>query len=144
MPWWYRSTRSNSGANTGTRSSIAAAKHHADSIRGPHNNSGVWTWLTNRRPATAPDLGSSTHQSPAENHYTHMDDAYSPVGVSGEALYAELDRESLNSNNPSYQNTAYSQCGEMVSRNPLNFHLCFCIFPLLLTCTIVIVDFFFA
>lgn len=44
-----------------------------------------------------------------------MDDAYSPVGVSGEALYAELDRESINSNNPSYQNTAYSQCGDVVS-----------------------------
>lgn len=41
-----------------------------------------------------------------------MDDAYSPVGVS-EALYAELDRESVRSANPSYQNTAYSQCGEV-------------------------------
>lgn len=41
-----------------------------------------------------------------------MDDAYSPVGV-GEALYAELDRESVRSANPSYQNTAYSQCGEV-------------------------------
>lgn len=43
-----------------------------------------------------------------------MDDAYSPVGVS-EALYAELDRESVRSANPSYQNTAYSQCGEVSS-----------------------------
>lgn len=121
MPWWYRSTRSGAGGTGGgggVRGSLAVAKHPADSIRGPHNNSGVWTWLTNRRPPSAPDqLGSPTHhQSPAENHYTHMDDAYSPVGVGGEALYAELDRESINSNNPSYQNTAYSQCGEMVSR----------------------------
>lgn len=43
-----------------------------------------------------------------------MDDAYSPVGVN-EALYAELDRESVRSANPSYQNTAYSQCGEVSS-----------------------------
>lgn len=41
-----------------------------------------------------------------------MDDTYSPVGV-GEALYAELDRESVRSGNPSYQNTAYSGCGDV-------------------------------
>lgn len=115
MPWWYRSTRGNATTSSTSRGSLATSKHPADSIRGPHSNSGVWTWLTNRRPPTAPDqLSSPQHQSPAENHYTHMDDAYSPVGMVGEALYAELDRESINSNNPSYQNTAYSQCGEMV------------------------------
>lgn len=40
-----------------------------------------------------------------------MDDAYSPEPTD-EALYAELDRESIRSGNPSYQNTAYSQFGE--------------------------------
>lgn len=45
-----------------------------------------------------------------------MDDSYSPVG---EALYAELDRESIRSANPSYQNTAYSQCGEIDQDVPI-------------------------
>lgn len=48
-----------------------------------------------------------------------MDDAYSPVGVGDEALYAELDRESIRSANPSYQNTAYSQCGEIDQDIPI-------------------------
>lgn len=48
-----------------------------------------------------------------------MDDAYSPVGVGDEALYAELDRESIRSANPSYQNTAYSQCGEIDQEVPI-------------------------
>uniref|UniRef100_T1GWW1 Uncharacterized protein n=1 Tax=Megaselia scalaris TaxID=36166 RepID=T1GWW1_MEGSC len=87
-------------------------KHPSDSIRRPTSNSGVWTWLSNRRPSDGPDQLGPPSSSPAENHYTHMDDAYSPVGVVGEALYAELDRESIRSANPSYQNTAYSQCGE--------------------------------
>lgn len=53
-----------------------------------------------------------------------MDDTYSPVNV-GEALYAELDRESIHSGNPSYQNTAYSQCGEVsyVSIHHITFAL---------------------
>jgi hypothetical protein len=51
-----------------------------------------------------------------------MDDAYSPVGV-GEALYAELDRESIQSANPSYQNTAYSQCGEVSKKHLLIFRI---------------------
>ena len=50
-----------------------------------------------------------------------MDDAYSPVGV-GEALYAELDRESVRSGNPSYQNTAYSQCGEVIIIYDINMN----------------------
>lgn len=77
----------------------------------PSSNSGtVWTWLGQRRVPSGPDpLQPST--SPAENHYTHMDDSYNPE--LGEALYAELDRESLQSGNPSYQNTAYSACGEV-------------------------------
>lgn len=128
-------------------------------------NSGVWTWLTNRRQPSAPEqLGSPQHHlhpSTQENHYTHMDDTYSPVGIAfgahlgssglgpvhflrdssgvciggvsggdndsgdmeigidsvGEALYAELDRESVQSGtNPSYQNTAYSQCGEVIKK----------------------------
>lgn len=87
-------------------------KQTVDNIRaGSHvnTNSGVWTWLSTRRPSSSPidQIGPSSG-SPVENHYTHMmDDAYSPE-PNDEALYAELDRES----NPSYQNTAYSQCGE--------------------------------
>lgn len=120
-------------------------------------NSGVWTWLTNRRQPTAPEqLGSPRsqhHLHPHENHYTHMDENYCPVVVggsynlgssnllrdscgmlerrtdddmggdsTGEALYAELDRESIQSGtNPSYQNTAYSQCGEVELKVALNF-----------------------
>lgn len=44
------------------------------------------------------------------------DSADMEIGIDsvGEALYAELDRESVQSGtNPSYQNTAYSQCGEV-------------------------------
>ncbi|KAM7356428.1 uncharacterized protein ACRADG_002166 isoform 1-T2 [Cochliomyia hominivorax] len=108
QPWWCRNNR-NGGTNG--RNSLSA-KHSADSIRRPTSNSGVWTWLGgSRRSSEGPDQIGPPSSSPAENHYTHMDDAYSPVGVS-EALYAELDRESVRSNNPSYQNTGYSQCGD--------------------------------
>ncbi|XP_017840900.2 uncharacterized protein LOC108598690 [Drosophila busckii] len=108
QPWWCRNNRNGAAQN---RSPISI-KHSADSIRRPTSNSGVWTWLGgSRRSSAGPDQIGPQSQSPAENHYTHMDDAYSPVGVS-EALYAELDRESVRSANPSYQNTAYSQCGE--------------------------------
>lgn len=68
--------------------------------------------MSNRRVSAGPDQLGPPSSSPAENHYTHMDDTYSPVGV-GEALYAELDRESVRSGNPSYQNTAYSGCGDV-------------------------------
>ena len=112
QPWWCRNNRN---AGTNGRNSLSA-KHSADSIRRPTSNSGVWTWLGgSRRSSEGPDQIGPPSSSPAENHYTHMDDAYSPVGVS-EALYAELDRESVRSNNPSYQNTGYSQCGD-VSRH---------------------------
>ncbi|CAD7083443.1 unnamed protein product [Hermetia illucens] len=107
LPWWCRNHRTN--GQTG-RSNLST-KHPADSIRRPTSNSGVWNWLSTRRSSAGPDQIGPPSSSPAENHYTHMDDAYSPVGV-GEALYAELDRESVRSANPSYQNTAYSQCGE--------------------------------
>ncbi|XP_075163316.1 uncharacterized protein LOC142235948 [Haematobia irritans] len=111
QPWWCRNNRGSSGSGTNGRGSLSA-KHSADSIRRPTSNSGVWTWLGgSRRSSEGPDQIGPPSSSPAENHYTHMDDAYSPVGVS-EALYAELDRESVRSNNPSYQNTGYSQCGD--------------------------------
>ncbi len=114
LPWWSRGNRTN--ATTG-RANITI-KQSTDSIRGQHTNSGVWTWLSNRRASASPDqMGASS--SPAENHYTHMDDSYSPVGVGDEALYAELDRESIRSGNPSYQNTAYSQCGEIDQEIPM-------------------------
>lgn len=113
QPWWCRNNRNGGGQN---RSPISI-KHSADSIRRPTSNSGVWTWLGgSRRSSAGPDQIGPPSTSPAENHYTHMDDAYSPVGVS-EALYAELDRESVRSANPSYQNTAYSQCGEVSARS---------------------------
>ncbi|XP_059225149.1 uncharacterized protein LOC106092548 [Stomoxys calcitrans] len=111
QPWWCRNNRGSGGSGTNGRGSLSA-KHSADSIRRPTSNSGVWTWLGgSRRSSEGPDQIGPPSSSPAENHYTHMDDAYSPVGVS-EALYAELDRESVRSNNPSYQNTGYSQCGD--------------------------------
>lgn len=114
LPWWSRGNRNNATAG---RANITI-KQSTDSIRGQHTNSGVWTWLSNRRTSTSPDqMGASS--SPAENHYTHMDDSYSPVGVTDEALYAELDRESIRSGNPSYQNTAYSQCGEIDQEIPM-------------------------
>lgn len=112
QPWWCRNNRGAGGSGTNGRGSLSA-KHSADSIRRPTSNSGVWTWLGgSRRSSEGPDQIGPPSSSPAENHYTHMDDAYSPVGVS-EALYAELDRESVRSNNPSYQNTGYSQCGDV-------------------------------
>lgn len=98
-------------------------KQTVDNIRsGPHanTNSGVWTWLSNRRVSSSQidQIGPSSG-SPVENHYTHMmDDAYS-AEVNDEALYAELDRESIRSANPSYQNTAYSQCGEHDQEAPI-------------------------
>uniref|UniRef100_A0A1A9VKU9 Protein tweety homolog n=1 Tax=Glossina austeni TaxID=7395 RepID=A0A1A9VKU9_GLOAU len=115
QPWWCRNNRNNGGTNG--RASLSA-KHSADSIRRPTSNSGVWTWLGgSRRSSEGPDQIGPPSSSPAENHYTHMDDAYSPVGVS-EALYAELDRESVRSANPSYQNTGYSQCGDKYNYQP--------------------------
>ncbi|XP_017466891.1 PREDICTED: uncharacterized protein LOC108359503 isoform X2 [Rhagoletis zephyria] len=86
QPWWCRNNR-NGGSNGRSTLSI---KHPADSIRRrPNSNSGVWSW--SRRSSASPDQIGPPSSSPAENHYTHMDDAYSPVN---EALYAELDRES--------------------------------------------------
>lgn len=105
LPWWSNRP----GQGTSHRSNMSA-KHGADTIRAPHpSNSGVWTWLGQRRESGGPDPLSQPSSSPAENHYTHMDDSYNPE-IMGEALYAELDRESLQSGNPSYQNTAYSGC----------------------------------
>lgn len=102
------------------RSSGNAAAATSPSSTAPnHGNPGVWTWLSNRRPSASPDQMGTPTNSPAENHYTHMDDAYSPVGLADEALYAELDRESIRSANPSYQNTAYSQCGEVDQDVPI-------------------------
>lgn len=113
LPWWSRVNRSNMSADAARNITI---KQTVDNIRpGSHvnSNSGVWTWLSTRRPSSSPidQIGASSG-SPVENHYTHMmDDAYSPEPTD-EALYAELDRESIRSGNPSYQNTAYSQFGE--------------------------------
>lgn len=58
-------------------------KQTVDNIRpGSHvnSNSGVWTWLSTRRPSSSPiDQMGASSGSPVENHYTHMmDDAYSP------------------------------------------------------------------
>lgn len=121
LPWWSRVNRGNMSADAARNITI---KQTVDNIRtaGPHanNNSGVWTWLSNRRVSTSPidQIGPSSG-SPVENHYTHMmDDAYG-AEVTDEALYAELDRESIQSANPSYQNTAYSQCGEHDQEAPI-------------------------
>ncbi|GAB0095650.1 uncharacterized protein DMENIID0001_110550 [Sergentomyia squamirostris] len=113
LQWWCRAPRQNVATN---RSMMA--KHTADSVRGSHSNSGLWTWLSTRRVSVGPDQLTQTQSSPAENHYTHMNDAYSPVEVD-EALYAELDRESVQSGQPSYQNTAYSGCGEADQEVPM-------------------------
>ncbi|KAL0279747.1 UNVERIFIED_CONTAM: hypothetical protein PYX00_001241 [Menopon gallinae] len=61
----------------------------------------VWSWLSRRSPAAPAQLGSSAPTAP-DNHYT-VEEAYPS---NGEALYAELDRDS--SNSPAYQNTAYT------------------------------------
>lgn len=116
MPWWSRSNRSNAAIARNT----IVAKHPVDNIRGGNNgNTTVWTWLSSRRSSSSPEQIGAPSVSPAENHYTHMDDAYSPVGLNDEALYAELDRDSIRSANPSYQNTGYSQCGEMDQEVPI-------------------------
>lgn len=115
VPWWWVGGGGHGGNrpghDVGHQRTNTATKHGADTIRVPHassSNSGVWTWLGQRRSSSGPDPLSQPSSSPAENHYTHMDDSYNPE--LGEALYAELDRES---GNPSYQNTAYSACGEV-------------------------------
>lgn len=74
-------------------------------------SSGVWSWLS-RRSATTPSQLANPPSSPAENHYTHMEEAYSGVE---EALYAELDRES---NSPAYQNSAYTDPDAPTSSAP--------------------------
>lgn len=114
LPWWSRVNRSNMSADAARNITI---KQTVDNIRGGHphanSNSGVWTWLSNRRPSSSPidQIGPSSG-SPVENHYTHMMDEAYGAEANDEALYAELDRESIQSANPSYQNTAYSQCGD--------------------------------
>lgn len=65
----------------------------------------VWSWLGTRRPAPVP---SPPVRPVTANHYT-IEEPYPgppPPEIAGEALYAELDRES--SSSPAYQNTAYS------------------------------------
>jgi hypothetical protein len=87
-------------------------KSPTDSKRCKNNtDSGVRTWLTrtNHRPPTAPDQLSSPSHPSAENHYTPMDETYSPISIVDEALYAELDGESIKSDNSSTQHNQYSQ-----------------------------------
>ncbi|KAK9712723.1 hypothetical protein QE152_g24747 [Popillia japonica] len=93
---------------SGTRPPISTPDDKAISTITPHTlpiqqnshtaiNNGVWSWLSCRTTPVQSQLDSPT--SPAENHYTHMD----------EALYAELDQESnIDSNSPAYQNSAYT------------------------------------
>ncbi|CAH0547727.1 unnamed protein product [Brassicogethes aeneus] len=77
----------------------------------PNANSGVWSWLS-RRSVTTPSQLDNPPSFPAENHYTHMEDSYNTVG---EALYAELDRDS---NSPAYQNSAYTDPDAQQSSAP--------------------------
>ena len=64
----------------------------------------VWSWLGTRRP---PPVPSPPVRPVTANHYT-IEEPYPnpPPEIPGEALYAELDRES--SSSPAYQNTAYT------------------------------------
>ncbi|KAJ8919854.1 hypothetical protein NQ315_006383, partial [Exocentrus adspersus] len=87
------------------------------------SNNGVWSWLSRRSTATPSQLNTPP-TSPAENHYTHMEDGtcYNSVG---EALYAELDRDSSaeddndrDSNSPAYQNSAYTDPDAQISSAP--------------------------
>ncbi|KAG5876115.1 hypothetical protein JTB14_013694 [Gonioctena quinquepunctata] len=83
-------------------------------------NNGVWSWLS-RRTTNSPSQLNAPTTLPAENHYTHMEDGYNSVG---EALYAELDRESSteendrDSNSPAYQNSAYTDPDAPTSSAP--------------------------
>nr|XP_023028032.1 uncharacterized protein LOC111516079 [Leptinotarsa decemlineata] len=83
-------------------------------------NNGVWSWLS-RRSTNSPSQLNTPPALPAENHYTHMEDGYNSVG---EALYAELDRESStegndrDSNSPAYQNSAYTDPDAPTSSAP--------------------------
>ncbi|XP_065161173.1 uncharacterized protein [Atheta coriaria] len=77
-------------------------------------NNGVWSWLSRRPVNVQSQLNSPT--APAENHYTHMDETYNAVG---EALYAELDRDSNGGgDSPAYQNSAYTDPDAPVSSAP--------------------------
>lgn len=82
------------------------------------NATGVWSWLS-RRSAPTPSQLDNPPSSPVENHYTHMEDTYNTVG---EALYAELDRDSSSGedgeNSPAYQNSAYTDPEAAASSAP--------------------------
>lgn len=86
----------------------------------PNTNSGVWSWLSRRTTTSPSQLGNQPTTSVTENHYTHMEDSYNSVG---EALYAELDRESAGEpdndrNSPAYQNSAYTDPDAPTSSAP--------------------------
>ncbi|KAJ8985538.1 hypothetical protein NQ317_019921, partial [Molorchus minor] len=107
-----------SGAETNTSfESSEGTKPSTADYTNPNN--GVWSWLS-RRSANTPWQLNTPPTSPAENHYTHMEDGYNSVG---EALYAELDRESStgddrDSNSPAYQNSAYTDPDAPTSSAP--------------------------
>ncbi|CAH1187753.1 unnamed protein product [Phyllotreta striolata] len=70
-------------------------------------NTGVWSWLSRRNTCSI----DTPTASPAENHYTHMDDGYNGVG---EALYAELDADEA----PAYRNSGYADAEAPASSAP--------------------------
>lgn len=90
---------------------------HQQGIASNHSN--IWSWLSGRRPPATPSpmLDNPPSSPAAENHYTHMEDAYNSVG---EALYAELDRESTlqRDGSPAYQNSAYTDPDAPTSSAP--------------------------
>lgn len=69
----------------------------------------VWSWLTSRHSAPPKQLTSPT--LPAENHYTHMNEAYSVVE---DQMYAELNSDY----NSSSQNNAYTDPDASTSSAP--------------------------
>ncbi|KAL3275291.1 hypothetical protein HHI36_020059, partial [Cryptolaemus montrouzieri] len=94
-------------------------KEHISTIAPPNfpslaniSNNSVWCWLS-KRSSSGPSQLDNIACSPAENHYTHMEESYNV----GEALYAELDVES-NSTNPAYQNSAYTDPDAQISSAP--------------------------
>ncbi|XP_017780458.1 PREDICTED: uncharacterized protein LOC108565475 [Nicrophorus vespilloides] len=95
-----------------TMTTIGTAQSYQDpSANIAMTNSGVWSWLSRR---STPQTQLNAPTTPAENHYTHMEENYNGVG---EALYAELDREST-ADSPAYQNSAYTDPDAPVSSAP--------------------------
>lgn len=90
--------------NLHSSDSASCAFQSRPSDKKPYNppTKSRWSWLTSRGPTQK--LSSPT--LPAENHYTHMNSAYS---LTDDATYAELDDSPLDNSTGAHRNNAYCE-----------------------------------